>query len=139
MDLPTVPPGYEPLEEEEYMSSLHLAFFRKELEKWKQSLIDQSSDTLKSLATEPMNTAEAGDRASFETDKAFELRTRDRARKLIKKIDQALFRIDGGEYGYCLETGEPIGLKRLKARPIATMTIEAQEMHERAEKMHRDT
>ena len=138
MDLPTLPPGYEPSDDEDYMSSMHLAYFRKALEEWKQSLLDQAGETLKSLATEPMQAAEATDRASFETNKAFELRTRDRARKLIKKIDQALRRIEMGEYGYCEDTGEPIGLKRLQARPIATLTIEAQEAHERSEKMHRD-
>lgn len=135
MDLPTLPPGYAPTEQEDYMSPLHLAFFRKELEVWKQSLVDQSGETLKTLANEPMQAAESTDRASFETNKAFELRTRDRARKLIRKIDQAMQRIENGEYGYCVETGEPIGLKRLQARPIATMTIEAQEAHEKSEKM----
>ena len=138
MDLPTLPPGYEPSEHEDYMSNLHLAFFRRELETWKQSLMDQASDTLKSLASEPLNAAESTDRAAFETSKAFELRTRDRARKLIKKIDQALRRIELSEYGYCEETGDPIGLRRLKARPIATLSIEAQEAHEKTERMSRD-
>jgi len=137
MDLPTLPPGYEPSEQEDYMSSLHLAFFQRELMAWKQSLMDQTDETLKSLAREPMNAAESTDRASFETNKALELRTRDRARKLIKKIDQALMRIDRREYGYCEETGEPIGLRRLRARPIATLSIEAQEAHEKSERMSR--
>ncbi|MGB0785253.1 MAG: RNA polymerase-binding protein DksA [Alphaproteobacteria bacterium] len=137
MDLPTVPPGYSPSNDEEYMCPLHLAFFRKELQKWKQSLIDQADETLRTLANESMQSAESTDRASFETNKAFELRTRDRSRKLIKKIDQAIRRIDLGEYGYCEETGEPIGLGRLKARPSATLCIEAQEAHEKDERMTR--
>ena len=137
MDLPTIPPGYVPSDREDYMSPLHLAYFRAILRDWKQSLLNQTGETLKSLASEPLQSAESTDRASLETNKALELRTRDRARKLIKKIDDALRRIEKGEYGYCVETGEPIGLKRLQARPIATLTIEAQEVHEKSEKMHR--
>ena len=137
MELPTLPPGYEPHESEPYMSDLHLAYFQADLLKWKQSLIDQTDQTLKSLAHDNINTAEAADRASLETNKAFELRTRDRSRKLIGKIDAALRRIEAGEYGYCEESGLEIGLKRLKARPIATMTVEAQEAHERDEKLRR--
>lgn len=137
MEIPTLPPGYEPLESEAYMCPLHLAYFQAELLRWKQSLIDQTNQTLKSLAVEAINTAEAADRASLETNKAFELRTRDRSRKLIGKIDGALRRINSGEYGYCEETGNEIGLGRLKARPIATMTVEAQEAHERDEKLRK--
>ena len=137
MELPTLPLEYEPSDQEAYMSPLHLAYFQRELLKWKQSLIDQSDQTLQSLAKEAINTAEAADRASLETNKAFELRTRDRARKLIGKIDRALQRIEEGAYGYCEETGNEIGLARLKARPIATMTIEVQEVHERDEKLRR--
>lgn len=137
MDLPTIPPGYKPTDQEDYMSPLHLAYFQRALEEWKQELLGQAGETLKALASDPLNAAESTDRAAAETSKAFELRTRDRARKLIKKIDQALRRIDEGVYGYCVETGEPIGLKRLQARPIATLTLEAQEAHEKSEKMHR--
>ena len=137
MDLPTLPPGYEPSDQEEYMCDLHLAYFRQALEVWKQFLIDQTGETLKALANEPMQAAESTDRASFETNKAFELRPRDRARKLTRKIDKALMRIERSEYGYCEDTGEPIGLKRLQARPIATLSIEAQEAHEKSEKMRR--
>ena len=138
MDHPTLPPGYEPSDKEEYMCELHLAYFQQALLSWKQSLMDQTGETLKSLANEPMQAAEATDRASFETNKAFELRTRDRARKLIGKIDKALMRIERAEYGYCEETGDPIGLGRLQARPIATLSIEAQEAHEKSEKMRRN-
>ncbi len=134
MDLPTVPPGYQPSDSEPYMCPLHLAYFRRALERWKQSLIDQGDHTLRTLASETMQSAESTDRASHETNKAFELRTRDRSRKLIKKIDQAIQRIDQGDYGYCEATGEPIGLGRLMARPSATLCIEAQEAHEKSEK-----
>ena len=105
---------------------------------WKQELLDQSAETLDNLTESARNVPDLADRASEETDRALELRTRDRQRKLIAKIDAALLRIDNGEYGYCEMTGEPISLKRLDARPIATMTLEAQEKHERREKVHRD-
>ena len=105
---------------------------------WKADLLNESEDTLAALQEQSLSTPEAVERASMETDHAFELRARDRARKLINKIDQAIVRIEADEYGYCEETGEPIGLRRLEARPIATMTIDAQERHERAEKLHRD-
>ena len=137
MDLPTLPPGYLPSEDEEYMNPQHLAFFRLELERWKQDLLDQTVETLKALANESMQAAESTDRASFESNRALELRTRDRSRKLVIKIEQALRRIEQGVYGYCEETGDPIGLGRLRARPIATLSIEAQEAHERDERMSR--
>ena len=118
------------------MSPLHLAYFYRALEIWKRDLQNQGEATLKSLALDSTQATETVDRASDELAKTLELRTRDRAHKLIKKIDQALRRIDAKEYGYCEETGEPIGLRRLVARPIATLSIEAQEAHEKAERMH---
>ena len=138
MDLPILPPDYRPTNKEPYMSSLQLAYFRQKLVQWKADLLNESEDTLAALQEQSLSTPEAVERASMETDHAFELRARDRARKLINKIDQAIARIDADEYGYCEDTGEPIGLGRLEARPIATMSIDAQERHERAEKLHRD-
>ena len=138
MDLPILPPDYRPSDKEPYMSALQLAYFRQKLVQWKADLLNESEDTLAALQEQSRSTPEAVERASMETDHAFELRARDRARKLISKIDQAIARIEADEYGYCEETGEPIGLRRLEARPIATMTIDAQERHERAEKLHRD-
>ncbi|MGA0234709.1 MAG: RNA polymerase-binding protein DksA [Alphaproteobacteria bacterium] len=138
MDLPILPPDYRPSDKEPYMSALQLAYFRQKLVQWKADLLNESEDTLAALQEQSLSTPEAVERASMETDHAFELRARDRARKLISKIDQAIARIEADEYGYCEETGEPIGLRRLEARPIATMTIDAQERHERAEKLHRD-
>lgn len=120
------------------MCSQHLAYFRQKLLRWRQELLREAGDTLASLSAGGIAEADLTDRASVETDRALELRTRDRARKLISKIDQALERIENGTYGYCEETGEPIGLKRLEARPIATLTVEAQERHERMERIHRD-
>jgi DnaK suppressor protein len=138
MDLPILPPDYRPSDKEPYMSPLQLAYFRQKLVQWKADLLNESEDTLAALQEQSLSTPEAVERASMETDHAFELRARDRARKLINKIDQAILRIEADEYGYCEETGDPIGLRRLEARPIATMTIDAQERHERAEKLHRD-
>ena len=138
MDLPILPPDYRPSDKEPYMSPLQLAYFRQKLVQWKADLLNESEDTLAALQEQSLSTPEAVERASMETDHAFELRARDRARKLINKIDQAIVRIEADEYGYCEETGEPSGLRRLEARPIATMTIDAQERHERAEKLHRD-
>ena len=121
------------------MSPQQLEYFRQKLLKWRQELVREAGDTLASLSTSGgMAEADLADRASAETDRALELRTRDRARKLIGKIDQALERVENGTYGYCEETGEPIGLRRLEARPIATMSIEAQERHEKMERVHRD-
>ena len=138
MDLPILPPDYRPTEKEPYMSPLQLAYFRNKLDLWKAELLTESEDTLAALQQQSLSTPEAVERASMETDHALELRARDRARKLINKIDKAITRIEADEYGYCEETGEPIGLRRLEARPIATMTLEAQERHEKAEKLHRD-
>lgn len=134
-----LPPDYKPSESEEYMNELQLEYFRQKLINWKKSLLAQSKDTLDEMVIQGgLNQPDQNDRASLETDKALELRTRDRARKLISKIDEALQRIEDGEYGYCEDTGEPIGLARLEARPIATLSIEAQERHERMEKTYDD-
>lgn len=133
-----LPDGYEPSEDEEFMNERQLAFFKRALKKWKQEIIDESKETLAHLQDGPIQEADLNDRASSETDWGLELRTRDRQRKLTSKIDSALRRIEEGEYGYCQVTGEPISLDRLKARPIATMTVEAQEAHERNEKISRD-
>ena len=133
-----LPPDYRPSENEEYMNDLHLEYFRKKLLDWKKSLIDQSKYTLDDLKQGGLNQPDQIDRASLEADKALELRTRDRARKLISKIDEALKRIEDGSYGYCEETGDPIGLERLEVRPVATLSIEAQERHERMEKTYDD-
>ena len=130
--------SYLPSEEESFMNDNQLDYFRKKLLDWKSELMDGSQDTIKGMRNGTRNIPDAADRASEETDRALELRTRDRQRKLISKIDGALRRIDNGEYGYCDVTGEPISLKRLSARPIATMSLEAQAKHERKEKVHRD-
>ncbi|MEZ5710935.1 MAG: RNA polymerase-binding protein DksA [Blastomonas sp.] len=129
---------YTPSADEEYMNSRQLDYFRDLLVEWKRSILSASRGTLQQLQDGPMREPDLNDRASSETDWGIELRTRDRQRKLITKIDSALRRIDEGEYGYCEVTGEPIGLGRLIARPIATMTVEAQEQHERREKVSRD-
>ena len=129
---------YIPNEEEPFMSDNKLEYFRKKLLHWKSEILDGAQDTIKGMQTGTRNIPDAADRASEETDRALELRTRDRQRKLISKIDGALRRIDNGEYGYCDVTGEQISLKRLNARPIATMSLEAQAKHERKEKVHRD-
>ena len=131
-------PDYRPYKDEEYMCEMHLEYFRQKLLSWKKSLIGQSKDTLDDLKQGGLNQPDQIDRASLESDKALELRTRDRARKLISKIDEALKRIEDGSYGYCEETGEPIGLDRLEARPVTTLSIEAQERHERMEKTYDD-
>ncbi len=129
---------YRPSDGEEFMNERQLAYFRQKLLNWKESILKESQDTLDQLKSESLREADVADRASSETDWSLELRTRDRQRKLINKIDSALRRIDEGEYGYCEVTGEPISLGRLEARPIATMTVEAQERHERIEKISRD-
>jgi DnaK suppressor protein len=134
----TLPPDYRPSETEEFMNPLQQAYFRQKLLRWRQDLLREAGDTLASLSKGGIAEADLTDRASVETDRALELRTRDRARKLISKIDQALERIANGSYGFCEESGEPIGLRRLEARPIATLSIEAQERHERMERVHRD-
>ena len=129
---------YVPSDDEEYMGEQQLDYFRMLLLEWKKSIHDAAENTLQSLQDGPLREADLNDRASSETDWGIELRTRDRQRKLIAKIDSALRRIDAGEYGYCEKTGDPIGLRRLIARPVATMTVEAQEAHERREKISRD-
>lgn len=125
-------------DDDEFMNAKHRAYFRAKLNAWKNDILREARETLEHLAEESANHPDLADRASSETDRAIELRARDRQRKLIAKIDSALQRLDEGTYGYCEETGEPIGLKRLDARPIATLSIEAQERHERREKVYRD-
>ncbi|MCS6853574.1 MAG: RNA polymerase-binding protein DksA [Elioraea sp.] len=134
----TLPPDYRPSEDEEFMNPMQLEYFRQKLLRWRSELLREADETLNSLQNGGLQEPDLTDRASVETDRALELRTRDRARKLIAKIDAALERIENGTYGYCEETGEPISLRRLEARPIATLSIEAQERHERMEKTHRD-
>ena len=129
---------YRPAEDEPFMNDRQLEYFRRKLLDWRADILDDSRDTVASMKDQTRNIPDVADRASEETDRALELRTRDRERKLVAKIDAALRRIDEGEYGYCSITGEPISLKRLDARPIATMSLEAQERHERREKVHRD-
>jgi DnaK suppressor protein len=129
---------YRPSADEEFMNERQQDYFRAKLTAWKDALLREGQDTLTTLQNEPLREPDVTDRASSETDWSIELRTRDRQRKLISKIDAALRRIDDGEYGYCEVTGEPISLGRLEARPIATMTVEAQESHERQEKVSRD-
>ena len=133
-----LPHDYKPSANEDYMCEMHLEYFRQKLEAWKKSLLNQSKDTLDELRMGGLNQPDDIDRASLETDKSIDLRTKDRARKLISKINDALERIEDGSYGFCEETGEPIGLDRLEARPIATLSLEAQERHERMEKSYDD-
>ena len=133
-----LPDDYTPAEDEPFMNDRQLEYFRRKLMAWKSDLLEDSKDTIEGLQGNARNIPDIADRASEETDRALELRTRDRQRKLVSKIDAAIRRIDEGEYGYCEVTGDPISLKRLDARPIATMTLEAQERHERREKVHRD-
>lgn len=134
----TLPIGTGLPEDGAFMNDRQKDYFRKKLLAWKADILRESRETLEALASENASQADAADRASSETDRAIELRARDRQRKLIAKIDAAIERIDEGCYGYCEETGEPISLKRLDARPIATMSLEAQERHERREKVYRD-
>jgi DnaK suppressor protein len=135
---PTLPPDYRPSDDEEFMSPTQIEYFRQKLLRWRADLVAESSETLNHLKEESLSEPDVTDRATLETDRFTELRTRDRERKLIAKIDSALERIEIGTYGYCEETDEPIGIKRLEARPIATMSIEAQERHEKMERVHRD-
>ncbi|TVR08129.1 MAG: RNA polymerase-binding protein DksA [Salinarimonadaceae bacterium] len=130
--------SYRPTEDEPFMNDRQRDYFRRKLIQWKQDIIREAAETLNTLQNENENHPDIADRASSETDRAIELRARDRQRKLIAKIDAALQRIDDGTYGFCEETGEPISLKRLEARPIATLSLEAQERHERNERVHRD-
>ncbi len=129
---------YRPTDDEPFMNDRQKEYFKRKLLDWRNDILRESRDTLNGLQEESLHLPDIADRASTETDKALELRTRDRQRKLISKIDAALRRIETGEYGYCEETGDPIGLRRLEARPIATLSLEAQERHERSEKVHRD-
>lgn len=133
-----LPDDYRPAEDEPFMNERQLEYFRRKLLIWRQELLDQSAETIEGLQGSARNVPDIADRASEETDRALELRTRDRQRKLVSKIDSALRRIESGDYGFCEVTGEPISLRRLDARPIATMTLEAQERHERRERVHRD-
>ena len=129
---------YRPTEDEPFMNDRQLDYFKQKLLNWKDEILRESRETVTHLQSETENHPDLADRASSETDRALELRTRDRQRKLISKIDDALRRIEEGAYGYCEETGEPISLARLEARPIATLSLEAQERHERSERVHRD-
>ncbi len=130
--------NYIPSDNEPFMNKRQIDYFRLKLLDWKKSILSESKDTIKGMKAETRNIPDVADRASEETDRALELRTRDRQRKLISKIESALRRIEDGSYGYCEETGEPISLRRLDARPIATLSVEAQERHERRERDHRD-
>ncbi len=133
-----LPEGYLPSPDEEFMNERQQEYFRLKLVGWRDEILRESAETLQNLQQDNLREPDVADRASSETDWSVELRTRDRQRKLVSKIDAALKRLEEGEFGYCDVTGEPISLRRLDARPIATMTLEAQEAHERAEKVHRD-
>jgi DnaK suppressor protein len=135
---PELPPDYRPSDDEEFMNPLQIEYFRQKLLRWRAELLADSTGTLRHLQEESLLKPDLSDRASLETERAIELRTRDRERKLISKIDAALQRIDSGSFGFCAETDQPIGIRRLEARPIATLTIEAQERHERMERTYRD-
>jgi DnaK suppressor protein len=138
MSSPIPSPDYRPSEDEPFMNPQMTEYFRRKLLKWRSELLQESEETLQSLQEGGLQEADIADRASLETDRSLELRTRDRERKLISKIDAALTRIEDGSYGYCEETGDPISIRRLEARPIATLSLEAQERHERLERTHRD-
>jgi len=133
-----LPKNYAPSEGEPFMNKRQKEYFRRKLETWKEDILRENRETLQHLQEESGHHPDVADRASNETERALELRTRDRQRKLVSKIESAMGRIEDGVYGYCEETGEPIGLKRLDARPVATLSIEAQERHERREKVYRD-
>ncbi len=137
-EMPTTTKEYRPSESEPFMNERQRDYFRAKLKAWKEEILEESRGTIATLQQDTVAEADLADRATSETDRALELRTRDRQRKLIAKIDAALRRIEEGTYGYCEETGEPIGLSRLEARPIATLSLEAQERHERRERVHRD-
>ena len=133
-----LPKNYQPSDDEPFMNAKQREYFRRHLMSWREELVRDTNNTLQHLQQESLQSPDIADRASAETDRAVELRTRDRERKLVQKIDDALLRIKNGSYGYCEETEEPIGLRRLEARPIATLSLEAQERHERREKIYRD-
>ena len=132
----TLPPDYKPSEKETFLNDLQLEYFRQKLLQWRMELLEEVNETRTNLKETSLVEPDLGVRASVEADRSLELRTRDRTRKLIPKIDEALARIEDGSYGYCEETNEPIGIKRLEARPIATLSLEAQERHERKEKTY---
>ncbi|MGA0314781.1 MAG: RNA polymerase-binding protein DksA [Alphaproteobacteria bacterium] len=133
-----LPKNYKPSDDEPFMNAKHREYFKRRLLSWREELLTESGVTLRHLQEDSLQAADIADRAAAETGRALELRTRDRERKLIQKIDEALERIADKSYGYCEETGEPIGLRRLEARPIATLSLEAQERHERRERVYRD-
>ena len=135
---PKLPKNYRPSGKEPFMNAKQREYFRQRLLRWRRELLRETNQTLQNLQEDSLQAPDIADRASAETDRAVELRTRDRERKLVQKIDDALKRIEKGEYGYCEESGEPIGLRRLEARPIATLSLEAQERHERLERIYRD-
>jgi DnaK suppressor protein len=130
--------NYKPSDDEPFMNERQREYFRRKLNAWKQEILDESKSTIESLQQDTISLPDMADRATSETDRGLELRTRDRQRKLIAKIEDALRRIEDGTYGYCEDTGEPISLARLDARPVATLSLEAQERHERKERVHRD-
>lgn len=139
LDAPIIlPDGYRPTEKEDFMNPVQIEYFRQKLLKWKDDLLSEASETLNNLSQENLQKPDVTDRAQVESDTSIRLRTRDRERKLLSKIEAALQRIDNGTYGYCEETDEPISLKRLEARPIASLSLDAQERHERNERTHRD-
>jgi len=138
MSYPLLPPDYRPSEDEGFMNPVMREYFRQRLLRWRAELLRESTETLLHLQEDTVQEADLADRATLETDRSIELRTRDRERKLIQKIDDAMRRIEDGSYGLCEETNEPISIKRLEARPIATLSLEAQERHERLERTHRD-
>lgn len=133
-----LPEGYRPSEDEEFMNPMQLAYFRQKLESWRAELLAEATETITDLSQENLHRPDQMDRAQIESNAAIDLRTRDRERKLLQKIESALRRIDDGSYGYCVETDEPINLRRLEARPIASLSLHAQERHERMERIHRD-
>lgn len=133
-----IPDGYQPTDKEDFMNPVQVEYFRQKLLKWKDDLLSDASETLNNLSEENLQKPDVTDRAQVESDTSIRLRTRDRERKLLSKIEAALRRIDNGTYGYCEETDEPISLKRLEARPIASLSLDAQERHERNERTHRD-
>jgi DnaK suppressor protein len=134
-----LPEGYQPSADEPFMNEVQLEYFRQKLTNWKAEILEATKETIQHLQDESEKHPDITDRATSESERALELRTRDRQRKLISKIDEALYRIEQGEYGYCEESGEPIGVARLDARPIATLSLEAQERHEKRERVFRDS
>ena len=134
----TLPEGYKPSANEEFMNDFQREYFRQKLMVWRAELLDEANQTIANLSTESLHKPDQMDRAQIESNAALDLRTRDRERKLLQKIESALRRIDDGSYGYCVETDEPISLRRLEARPIASLSLHAQERHERMERVHRD-